>query len=73
MNLEFVELKLEWSPESSIYELKNLVLSKLLEYGDPLRWAITSINSLSVKKNQIITVEAVLIMNQDNKQFITTN
>ena len=73
MNLEFVELKLEWSPESSIYELKNLVLSKLLEYGDPLRWAITSINSLSVKKKQIITVEAVLIMNQDNEQSINTN
>ena len=73
MNLEFIELELEWSSESSIYDLKNLILSKLLEYGDPLRWAITSINSLSDEKPQIISVEAVLIMNQDKAKCIRTN
>ncbi len=73
MNLEFIELQLEWSSESSIYDLKNLILSELLEYGDPLRWAITSINSLCDEKPQIISVEAVLIMHQDKVKCIRTN
>ena len=73
MNLEFIELDLEWSSELSVYGLKNFILSKLLEYGDPLRWSITSVNSQSDEKIQIISVEAVLIMNQDKGKCINTN
>ena len=64
MNLEFKELELEWSYELSICDLRNFILSKLVEYGDPLRWAITSVHLKSDEKIQIIFVEAVLIMNQ---------
>ena len=64
MNLEYIELNLEWTSELSVYELKDFILSKLLQYGNPLRWAITSVHLKSDEKIQIIFVEAVLIMNQ---------
>ena len=64
MNLEFIELELDWPPEVSVFELKKHILSTLIEYGEPLRWAITSLNTHSEKKVQIITIEAVLIINQ---------
>ena len=73
MNLEYVELDLEWSSELSIYDLKNFILSKLLQYGDPLRWAITSVKSKAGAKIQIISVEAVIIMNQDQGECLNTN
>ena len=65
MNLEFIELDLDWPFELSLFDLKNYILSKLLEYGEPLRWAITSVTTHSEKKNQVISVEVVLIINQD--------
>ena len=65
MNLEFIELNLDWPSELSVNELKNYILCKLKEYGEPLRWAITSVTTHSEKKIQIISVEVVLIVNQD--------
>ena len=64
MDLEFIELELDWPSEIALFELKNYILSKLIDYGEPLRWAITSLNTHSEKKVQIITIEAVLIINQ---------
>ena len=65
MNLEFIELDLDWPFELSLFDLKNYILSKLFEYGEPLRWAITSVTNHSEKKIQIISVEVVVIINQD--------
>ena len=65
MNLEFIELELDWPFEVSLFDLKNYILSKLIEYGDPLRWAITSVTNHPEKKIQIISIEVVLIVNQD--------
>jgi len=73
VNLEYIELDLEWSSELSIYDLKNFILSKLLQYGDPLRWAITAVKSKPGAKIQIISVEAVMIMNQDQGECLNTN
>ncbi len=70
MNLEFVEIDLEWPSEVSVFELKNYILSKLMEYGEPLRWAISSVTSFSEKKIQIISVEVVLVINQDKGKGI---
>ena len=64
MDLEFIELELDWPSEIGLFELKNYILSKLIDYGEPLRWAITSLNTHSERKIQIITIEAVLIINQ---------
>ena len=70
MNLEFIELDLDWPPELSVFDLKNYILSKLMEYGEPLRWAITSVSAHSEKKNQVISVEVVLIINQEKVKDI---
>ena len=65
MNLEFIELDLDWPFELSLLDLKKYILSKLVEYGEPLRWAITSVTNHPEKKIQIISIEVVLIINQD--------
>jgi len=65
VNLEFIELDLDWPAEVSVFDLKNYILSKLMKYGEPLRWAITSVTNHSEKRIQIISVEVVLIINQD--------
>ena len=70
MKLEFLELNLEWPSELNLLCLKNYILSKLMEYGEPLRWAITSITTHSDKKNQIKSIEVVFIINQDNDKGI---
>ena len=62
MNLEFIELELDWPPEVSVFELKNYILSKLMSYGEPLRWAITSLSTYSEETIQKISIEAVFII-----------
>ena len=64
MNLEFKELELDWPSELSVFDLKEYILSKLVKYGEPLRWAITSLTTHSEKKGQIISLEVVLIIKQ---------
>ena len=70
MNLEFIELDLDWPSELRVFDLRNYILSKLMEYGEPLRWAITSVTNHPEKNIQIISVEVVLIINQDNGKSI---
>ena len=70
MNLEFIELDLDWPFELSLFDLKNYILSKLWEYGEPLRWAITSVTNHPEKNTQIISLEVVLIINQDKGKGI---
>ena len=41
-----------------------------MEYGEPLRWAITSVTNYSEKKIQIISIEVVLIINQDKEKAL---
>ena len=65
MNLEFIELDLVWPPKLGIFELKDYILSELKKYGEPLRWAITSVTTHSEKKIQVISVEVVLIINPE--------
>jgi len=72
VNLEFIELDLDWPFELSLFDLKNYILSKLLEYGEPLRWAITSVTTHSEKKIQLMSIEVVLIINQDKGKGINS-
>ena len=65
MNLEFKELDLVWPSELTVFELRSYILSELMEYGEPLRWAITSMTTHSEKTTQVISVEVVLIVKQD--------
>tara|TARA_Y100001968_G_scaffold198579_1_gene182169 strand:- start:737 stop:967 length:231 start_codon:yes stop_codon:yes gene_type:complete len=72
VNLKFLELDLEWPSELSIFDLKNYILSELNIYGEPLRWAITSVTSHPEKENKILSVEVVFIINQDKGKNIKT-
>ena len=73
MNLEFIELELEWPNELSVFDLRNYILSQLIRYGEPLRWAITSLSTYSGESIQKISIEAVLISNEDKKEAIHTD
>ena len=70
MNIEFIELELDWPSELSVFDLRNYIVSNLILYGEPLRWAITSVSTHSEKKIQLISVEVVLIINQDKAKGI---
>ena len=73
MNLEFIELELDWPSEVSVFDLKNYILSNLINHGDPLRWAITSLTTYSGKTIQKISIEAVLIINNEKTKDINTS
>ena len=73
MNLEFIELELDWPPEVSVFELKNYILSKLMSYGEPLRWAITSLTTYSEETKQKISIEAVFIIDKDKDKVKVFN
>ncbi len=72
MNLEFLELELDWPSELSVFDLKSYILSKLMKYGKPLRWAITSLTTYSEKTTQKISIEAILIINEDQTKDVNT-
>ena len=61
MKLTFRRLSLI-SPEScAINDLRSLVLKQLQREGEPLRWAITSIQRSAETSQVALEVEAVLI------------
>ena len=73
VNLKFVELELDWPSEVSVFDLRNYILSKLMNYGEPLRWAITSLTNHSEKTIQRISIEAVFISNEDKTKEVNTH
>ena len=73
MNLEFIELELDWPSDLSVYDLKNYILSNLIDHGEPLRWAITSLTTYSSESIQKISIEAVLIIDEGKTKEINTN
>ena len=73
MNIELKELEIEWPSEISVLELKNYVLSRLINHGEPIRWAITSLTKNSGNTIQKISIEAVFILNEDKKKDINTD
>ena len=72
MNLEFIELELDWPSEVSVFDLRNYILSNLINHGEPLRWAITSLTTYSGKTIQKISIEAVLIVNENKTKDLNT-
>ena len=72
MNLKFIELELDWPSELRVLELRTYILSQLMNYGKPLRWAITSLTPHSEKSIQKISIEAVLIIEGDRTKDINT-
>ena len=72
MNLEFIELELDWPSELSLFDLRNYILSKLINYGEPLRWAVISLTTHSRQSIQKISIEAIVIINEERTKDINT-
>ena len=63
MEVNFIELDLEWPPEKTFSALRELILCTLRLKGDPLRWAITQINSSSSHDGaRNLRIEAVVVL-----------
>ncbi len=63
MKLRFVDLEFRWSEEDSFRDLRGLIKSKLKEFGDPLRWAITaSDHQIKDCSFRSLKVEAIVIV-----------
>ena len=61
--LKVLELELTCPLDVSLQELRPWIVSHLSEYGDPLRWAITSIEfSAASDLSRELWVEAVVII-----------
>tara|TARA_Y100001968_G_C19141802_1_gene611801 strand:+ start:379 stop:606 length:228 start_codon:yes stop_codon:yes gene_type:complete len=72
VNLEFIELELDWPSEISVFELRNYIIAELTNHGTPLRWAITSLTTNSGESIQKIFIEAIFEMHEDKTKDITT-
>tara|TARA_B100000965_G_scaffold3533_1_gene2806 strand:+ start:748 stop:975 length:228 start_codon:yes stop_codon:yes gene_type:complete len=70
VNLEFIELEIDWPSDLTVFDLRNYILSKLMIYGEPLRWAITSLTTPSIESIQKISIEAVLIIHDEKTKEI---
>ncbi len=72
MNLEFIELELDWPIDLSVCDLRKYILSNLIKHGEPLRWAITSLSdhSYDIESTQKISIEAILIINEEKTKDI---
>ena len=72
MNIEFIEIELDWPSKLSVFEVRAYILSNLINYGEPLRWAITSLTDYSEGKIQKISIEAVILVKEDKRKDINT-
>ena len=62
MRLKFYQFDLTWPKEISLEQLRPWILNQISEMGEPLRWAITSVQaSASNSSARKLIVEAVLI------------
>ena len=67
MNIKFTELEIDWPSEIKVVFLKKYILSRLSKYGEPLRWAISSVSDPSEKCMQKISIEAVFLISTDDE------
>ena len=63
MRLKSLELQLEWPQTLPIEALRNHVIEHVTNFGEPIRWAITSVvfssESLCIRE---LIIEAVVII-----------
>ena len=71
MEIKFIEFELQFDSQSKyLNNLRSIVLSRLKEYGDPLRWAITdlikepSLHCQGDTLTQVMRVEGVVLITE---------
>ena len=62
MRLKSLELQLHWPETLLIQDLRSYVVDELKKFGEPVRWAITSISSSEPGFVRKLNVEAVVII-----------
>ena len=62
MRLKSLELQLEWPETLLIQDLRSYVVEELKKFGEPVRWAITSISSSEPGCTRKLNIEAVVII-----------
>ena len=61
MRLTSKTLTLLWPKDLKVSDLRGWVRDQLRIHGDPLRWAITSVNHSAQDNGAVLQIEAVLI------------
>ena len=65
MKLKALEMELSWGEDIPLSNLRLWIKSRLSQYGEPLRWAITGVSSTNPENlSRQIIVEAVVIANE---------
>ena len=63
MRLKSLELQLDWPQTLLIQDLRSYVVEELRNFGEPIRWAITSISASSEPGcTRQLNIEAVVII-----------
>ncbi len=63
VRLKVIQLYLEWPADLSLADLRLWILTELKKQGDPLRWAITTINPAQVNESgKQLKIEAVVMI-----------
>ena len=73
MNIKFAEIQIDWPSEIKVESLREYILSRLSEYGEPLRWAISSVSDPSEKCMQKLNIEAVFLIIKDYENGKNSN
>ena len=60
MRLKSLELQLDWPENLLIRDLRSYIVEELRNFGDPIRWAITSISYSEDGCPRQLNVEAVV-------------
>ncbi len=61
-----IQVDIEWPDNLSVLKIREYILSRLNQKGEPLRWAITAVNTSGSKNcSRILSVEAVVICSQE--------
>ncbi len=62
MKLKMLELDLQLPERYDPLDLRTFVSARLCNYGEPLRWAITSVVSAPTNRSlQVLKIEAVIL------------
>ena len=69
IQLKTIKIEVFCSSQPSIDQLRLMIREKLIEYGEPLRWAITS-TAVEQNEQQLsrLNIEAVVVANLETQK-----
>ncbi len=64
MELKMLKLELSWIAQVPLKDLRQWIRGEIFQYGEPLRWAITSVEKPSKIGTRKLKLEAVVIISK---------